>query len=63
MANLEVENGPVFGLSADQHAKTEGLTLVLSMPVKKTERLPDGTPSVTDEVLGVINIDSAMPSA
>jgi hypothetical protein len=63
VANLEVENGPVFGLSADQHAKTEGLTLVLSMPVKKTERLPDGTPSVTDEVLGVINIDSAMPGA
>ncbi len=58
VADLEVEKGPTFGLSAEQLAKTEDLTLVLSMPIKKTERLPDGTPSVTDEVLGVVNVDS-----
>ena len=63
VADLEIENGPTFGLSADQLRKTEDLTLVLSMPVKKTERLPDGTPSVTDEVLGVVNVDSRMPGA
>ena len=50
-------------LSEDQRAKTEELTLVLSMPVKKTESLPDGTPSITDEVLGVVNIDSKMEGA
>ncbi|MBA2534554.1 MAG: hypothetical protein H0V21_06050 [Rubrobacter sp.] len=63
VANLEIENGPTFGLSTDQLQKTNDLTLVLSMPVKKTERLPDGTPSVTDEVLGVVNVDSHMPGA
>ncbi len=63
VADLEVEDGPTFGLTADQLQKTEDLTLVLSMPVKKTERLPDGTPSVADEVLGVVNVDSRMPGA
>jgi len=63
VADLTVEDGPTFGLTADQLAKTEDLTLVLSMPIKKTERLPDGTPSVTDEVLGVVNVDSRMPGA
>ena len=63
VADLEVEDGPTFGLSADQLQKTEDLTLVLSMPVKKTERLPDGTPSVTDEVLGVVNVDSRLDGA
>ena len=63
VADLEIEDGPTFGLSSDQLAKTEDLTLVLSMPVKKTERLPDGTPSVADEVLGVVNVDSRMPGA
>ncbi len=63
VADLEVEDGPTFGLSADQLQKTEDLTLVLSMPIKKTERLPDGTPSVADEVLGVVNVDSRMPGA
>ncbi len=63
VANLETENGPTFGLSQDQLEKTSELTLVLSMPVKKTERLPDGTPAVADEVLGVVNVDSKMPQA
>lgn len=63
VADLETEDGPTFGLSSDQLAKTQDLTLVLSMPVKKTERLPDGTPSVADEVLGVVNVDSRMPGA
>lgn len=63
VADLEVEDGPTFGLSAEQLRKTEDLTLVLSMPVKKTERLQDGTPSVTDEVLGVVNVDSRMDGA
>ena len=64
VANLEVADGPTFGLTADQLQKTEDLTLVLSMPIKKTERLPDGTPSVTDEVLlGVVNVDSRLDGA
>lgn len=63
VADLEIEEGPTFGLSADQLAKTESLTLILCMPIKKTERLPDGTPSVTDEILGVVNVDSQMPGA
>lgn len=63
VADLGIENGPTFGLSADQLAKTEDLTLVLSMPIKKTARLPDGTPSVADEILGVVNVDSRMPAA
>lgn len=45
VADLEVEDGPTFGLTQDQLAKTSELTLVLSMPIKKTERLPDGTPT------------------
>jgi hypothetical protein len=63
VADLEIEKGPNFGLSADQLAKTRDLTLILSMPIKKTERLPDGTPGVTDEILGVVNVDSQMPGA
>lgn len=47
-ANLEVEDGPTFGLSADQLQKTRELTLVLSLPIKKTESLPDGTPTITE---------------
>ena len=63
VADLEVEDGPTFGLTADQLQKTKDLTLVLSLPVKRTERLPDGTPSVTDEVLGIVTVDSRMPGA
>ena len=63
VADLTVEDGPTFGLTADQLQKTEDLTLVLSMPIKKTEKLPDGTPSVTDEVLGVVNVDSRLDGA
>ncbi|MGF1472950.1 MAG: hypothetical protein ACFB50_14575 [Rubrobacteraceae bacterium] len=63
VADLEIEDGPTFGLSAEQLQKTRELTLVLSLPIKKTESLPDGTPSITDEVLGVVNVDSRMPGA
>jgi len=33
------------------------------LPIKKTESLPDGTPTITDEDLGVVNVDSRMPAA
>ncbi|MGH3144788.1 MAG: hypothetical protein ACRDTR_03205, partial [Rubrobacter sp.] len=63
VADLEVQNGPTFGLDPDQLEKTERLTLVLSMPIKKTTSLPDGTFALADEVLGVVNMDSAMAGA
>ncbi len=35
----------------------------MSMPVKSARRLPDGTPALTDEVVGVVNVDSKMTGA
>lgn len=63
VADLEVKNGPTFGLDAEQLEKTKDLTLILSMPIKKTTSLPDGTFALTDEVLGVVNVDSRMAGA
>ncbi len=63
VADLEVPNGPTFGLTAEQLEKTAGLTLVLSMPVKKTRKMPDGSFTLTDEILGVINVDSKKEGA
>ena len=63
MADLEVENGPTFNLTPDQQMKTKDLTLVLSMPIKKAKRLPDRTFALTDEVIGVVNIDSRKKQA
>lgn len=63
VADLEVKNGPTFGLDSEQLEKTKDLTLILSMPIKKTTSLPDGTFALTDEILGVVNVDSRMAGA
>ncbi|QIN81119.1 tyrosine-type recombinase/integrase (plasmid) [Rubrobacter marinus] len=57
-ADLGLESGPTFGLDADQLAKTRGLTMVMSMPVKRARKLDDGTFALTDEIVGVVNVDS-----
>jgi hypothetical protein len=63
VADLESKHTPMFGLTADQYDKTKELTLVLSMPIKRTEKMPDGSFVLADDVIGVVNIDTKRPSA
>lgn len=63
VANLETAHAPTFGLDADQVEKTKDLTLVLSMPIKRTEKMPDGSFALTDDVIGTVNIDSKRKDA
>lgn len=63
VADLEAAHGPTFNLDQDQLEKTKDLTLVLSMPIKRTKKLPDDTYILTDDIIGVANIDSKKKGA
>ena len=63
VANLEADHAPTFGLTLNQLEKTKNLTLILSMPIKRTMKMPDGSFTFTDDVIGVVNIDSKMKGA
>lgn len=61
--NLEAEHAATYRLTKEQLEKTKDLTLVMSMPIVGAKIGDDGEPTTTDEVIGVINIDSKMPGA
>ncbi len=42
---------------------TKDLTLICSMPIRRVRKLSDDSRDITDEVIGVVNIDSKMPNA
>lgn len=60
-ADISDPERPTFGLSAEQLRKTEHVTFVISMPIKKAMEGPDGKIRLTDEIIGVVNIDSGQP--
>ena len=57
-ADISEPERPAFGLNAEQLKKTEHVTFVISMPIKKAVDGPDGQPRLTDEIIGVVNVDS-----
>lgn len=63
VVDLETPHRPTFNLDAEQREKTEHLTLILSMPIKKAKRGRGGSVTLTDEIIGVVNIDSKMKGA
>lgn len=63
VANLEIPHGPTFNLDPDQLEKTKNLTLIMSMPIKRAEKMQDGTFILTDDIIGVVNIDSKREGA
>lgn len=63
LANLENPNSPSYGLNLEQQRKTEGLTLIFSWPIMRLRKKEDGELYPTDEVIGVLNIDSSRPGA
>lgn len=63
VANLETPHGPTFNLDAKQRERTKHLTLILSMPIKRAKRGRGGSVMLTDEIIGVVNIDSKMKGA
>lgn len=63
VGDLEAPYASTYRLSTEQLEKTKNLTLVMSMPIKKAKTGTDGKPTLTDEIIGVINIDSQMPNA
>jgi hypothetical protein len=63
VGDLEAEHAATYRLTDEQKEKTKGLTLVMSMPVMGAVTGDDGEPTTTDEVIGVINIDSQKSGA
>lgn len=63
MGDLEAEHAATYRLTEDQKRKTKNLTLVMSMPIVGAKIGEDGEPTTTDEVIGVINVDSKMSGA
>ena len=63
IGNLEAQNAPSFHLDPDQQEKTKHLTLIFSVPIKRLKRMPDGEFYPSDEVIGVVNIDSRRKDA
>jgi hypothetical protein len=64
VANVETkQGGPAFGLDSEQLRKTQHLTLIFSMPIRRAKMSPDGTLTLTDDIIGVVNLDSKMPGA
>jgi hypothetical protein len=63
VANLEVPHSPSFGLDHGQRQKTQALTLIFSMPIKRARKMQDGTFALTDDIVGVLNLDSKMKDA
>lgn len=60
-ADISDPQRPTFGLSAEQLRKTEHVTFVISMPIRKAVEGPDGKINLTDDIIGVVNIDSGQP--
>lgn len=63
VAALEDLDGPEYHLDERQIRLTKDLTLICSMPIRRVRKLSDDSRDVTDEVIGVVNIDSKMPDA
>ena len=61
--DLEAEHAATYRLTEEQLKKTKDVTLVMSMPIVGAKIGDDGEPTTTDEVIGVINIDSKMRGA
>lgn len=57
-ADISEKKGPTFSLDADQLERTKSVRLVMSMPIKKAITDGTGEAQLTDEIIGVINIDS-----
>ena len=63
VANLEDPNGPDYHLDERQLRMIKDLTLICSMPIRRVRKLSDDSRDITDEVIGVVNIDSKMSNA
>lgn len=63
VAALEDSEGPEYHLDERQLRLTKDLTLICSMPIRRVRKLSDDSRDITDEVIGVVNIDSKMPNA
>lgn len=63
VADLETEHGPTFKLNKAQLDKTKDLTIVISMPIKRVRKMQDNTYTITDDIIGVVNIDSKLKGA
>lgn len=63
VGDLEAVPQPTWRLTKEQKQKTSGLTLVMSFPIMGTTTGDDGQPTTTNEVIGVINIDSQKKGA
>lgn len=63
VADMEDPSRPSHNLDERQLRLTEDLTLIFSMPIWKVKKLPGDVRDVTDEVIGVVNIDSKMKGA
>lgn len=63
VADLEDPNGPHYHLEETQTRLTEDLTLICSMPIRKVRKLSDDSRDITDEIIGVVSIDSKMSNA
>ncbi len=58
IAELGAQHGPTFNLDAEQREKTRHLKLILSMPIRRAKKGRGGSVTLTDEIIGVVNIDS-----
>lgn len=63
VADLEDPDRPEYHLDERQLRLTKDLTLICSMPIRRVRKLPDDSRDITDEVIGVVNIDSKMANA
>jgi hypothetical protein len=63
VANLEDPDGLEYHFDERQLRLTKDLTLICSMPIRRVRKLSDDSRDITDEVIGVVNIDSKMPNA
>jgi len=57
------ENHVSYGLTTEQQQATCGLTAVLSFPIRRLEQVRDRKMEFSDDVIGVVNIDSKMTGA
>ncbi len=61
-AEISDPERPTFGLDAEQLKKTEHVTFVISVPIRRAVKGPGGKTNLTDEIIGVVNIDSGKPN-
>lgn len=57
-ADISDPERPTFGLTDEQLKKTEHVTFVMSMLIRKAVTAPNGRTRLADEIVGVVNIDS-----